>query len=93
MITHGGVGSVINELTYFVKLQSSYHPPITVIATLDTGAQCSAIRHNVAEAAGIDWRPQEKSVDLRGVTGERLPVMGKARLRIYAGGHTSNLEA
>ena len=27
------------------------------------------------------------------MTGERLPVLGKARLRIHAGGHTSNLEA
>ena len=93
MITHRRCGICHNELTYPVKLQSSFNPSITVITTLDTGAQCSAIRHDVAEAAGIDWRPHEKSVDLRGVTGEKLPVMGKARLRIHAGGHISNLEA
>ena len=93
MITHRGVGSVIYKLTYPVKLQFSFNPSITIIATLDTGTQCSAIRHDVAKAAGIDWRPHEKSVDLRGVTGEKLLVMGKARLRIHAGGHIFNLEA
>ena len=93
MISRGNDELMSSDLTYPVRLQSTHHPSITVIATLDTGAQCSAIRSDVAEAAGVDWRPQEKKVDLRGVTGEKLPVRGKARLRIHAGGHTSNLDA
>ena len=39
------------ELIYPVKVNGS---PLTAIATLDTGAQCSAIRLDVARAANAD---------------------------------------
>ena len=78
------------ELVYPVKVNGS---PLTAIATLDTGAQCSAIRLDVAKAAGIDWTPMTTSNALRGVSGEPLDVRGKARLCVQAGGLTTNLDA
>ena len=63
------------ELVYPVKVNGS---PLTAIATLDTGAQCSAIRLDVAKAAGLDWTPMTASNVLRGVSGEPLNVHGKA---------------
>ena len=40
------------ELVYFICMNRSH---ITAIANIDTDAQCSAIRSDVAGAAGIDW--------------------------------------
>ena len=62
------------DLTYPVRVNASH---ITAIATLDTGAQCSAIRRDVAEAAGVDWTPCMGKDMLRGVSGEPLDVLGK----------------
>ena len=80
----------IFELVYPVKVNGS---PITAIATLDTGAQCSAIRLDVAKEAGVDWTSMTASNMLRGVSGEPLNVHGKARICIQACGLTTNLDA
>ena len=80
----------IMDLAYPVRVNAS---PIVAIATLDTGAQCSAIRLDVAKAAGIDWNPIPGNGSLRGVSGEPLNVYGKARTCIQAGGLTSSLDA
>ena len=83
-------GTNIFELVYPVRVNGS---PLTAIATLDTGAQCSAIRLDVAKAANVDWTPMTAANMLRGVSGEPLNVHGKARLCIQAGGLTTNLDA
>ena len=78
------------DLAYPVRVNAS---PTIAIATLDTGAQCSVIRKDVAQAAGVDWTPYEDAGLLRGVSGEPLNVFGKSRLCIQAGGLTFALDA
>ena len=78
------------DLTYPVRVNAS---TTIAIATLDTGAQCSVIRKDVAQAAGVDWIPHHDSGILRGVSGEPLNVYGKSRLCIQAGGLTFALDA
>ena len=80
----GGTRKFYNtvDLAYPMRMNGT---SVMAIATLDTGAQCSAIRIDVAEAAGVNWTPCLDYLGLRGVSGEPLDVHGIARLRIQAG--------
>ena len=77
------------ELVYPVRVNSSQ---VIAVANIDTGAQCSALRHDVAQAAGIEWNKIRNKGCLRSVSGEPLVVYGKARIRIQAGGLTSMVD-
>ena len=82
------------DLSYPVRLHPTSGSHITIIVNLDTGAQCSAIRRDVAEAANIDWRPNNvQTADLRGVGGEKLSVIGITRVRLSTNGHSTSVDA
>ena len=63
-----------------------------VIATLDTGAQCSAIREDVASEVGLQWTKTEPHREVKGVSGDLLQVEGSAWLRIQGAGITTRTE-
>ena len=74
------------ELVYPVRVNGSH---VIAVANIDTGAQCSAIRSDVAKAAGVDWCRIKNKGCLRSVSGEPLTVHGKTKICIQAGGLTS----
>ena len=81
------------SLTYKVRVKNT---TMTVLAIVDTGAQCSAMRADVFQAI-VPTPPvleikEESKPDMRGVSGEPLKVMGKCTLCIHAGGITTPLE-
>ena len=80
---------VIN-LTYPVRVGMAN---TMALATLDTGAQCSVIRSDVAVAAGIAWTEEKGTVDLRGVSGEPVRARGIAKVRLQGNGVTTTLDA
>ena len=77
------------SLTYLVQIKNT---PITVLATVDTGAQCSAIRADVYQALTppppLSEKTEEEKPDMRGVSGEPLNVLGKCNVCIHARGIT-----
>ena len=78
MIYHA---QLVNDLAYPVQVNGTNN---TVVATLDTGAQCSAIRLDVAKAAGLDWTRITNTGSIRGVSGEPLQVHRRTRLCLHA---------
>ena len=74
------------ELVYPVYVNGSH---VIAVANIDTGAQCSAIRSNVAKVAGVDWCRIKNKGCLRSVSGEPLTIYGKTKICIQAGGLTS----
>ena len=76
----------IFELVYPVRVNGSH---VIAVANIDTGAQCSAIRSDVAKAAGVDWCRIKNKGCLRSVSGEPLTVHGKTKICIQAGRLTS----
>ena len=77
------------ELVYPVCVNSSQ---VTAVANIDTGAQCSVLRHDVAQAAGVEWNKIRNKGCLHSVSGEPLVIYGKARICIQAGGLTSMVD-
>ena len=71
------------ELVYPVRVNGSH---VIAVANIDTGAQCSAIRSDVAKAAGVDWCRIKNKGCLRSVSGEPLTVMAKQRYVYKLGG-------
>ena len=85
-LLHRGIATYVS-LTYQVRITGT---PMTVLATIDTGAQCSALRADVYEQLPlqikIDPLSTRNTPRMRGVSGEELRVRGKLALRIQKGG-------
>ena len=90
MVTHDVPRTAVYDLAYPVHVNGTNN---TVVATLDTGAQCSAIRLDVAKAAGLDWTRITNTGSIRGVSGEPLQVHRRTRLCLHAGGLTTSTDA
>ena len=89
----GGAQRLYESLTYKVRVKNT---TMVVLATVDTGAQCSAIRADVFQALNpapvVVGTEEKEKPDMRGVSGEPLRVLGRCRLCIYAGGITTTVE-
>ena len=86
------VASVLS-LTYPVKVKGTGK---VVLATVDTGAQCSAIRADVFQQIMQHTRIKLREVEsatspiVKGVSGEPLKILGAAIVQFYANGvHTT----
>ena len=89
--TSSKVASVLS-LTYPVRVKGTGK---VVLATVDTGAQCSAIRADVFRQIVQNTRIKMREVEaatsplVKGVSGEPLKILGAATIQFYANGvHT-----
>ena len=75
------------SLTYPVKVKGTGK---VILATVDTGAQCSAIRADVFQQIVQHTRVKLREVEsetspiVKGVSGEPLRILGAATIQVYA---------
>ena len=91
-LTSSRVANVLS-LTYPVKVKGTKK---MILATVDTGAQCSAIRADVFQQIMQHTRIKLREVEsatspmVKGVSGEPLKILGAATIQFYANGvHTT----
>ena len=91
---HRRVAKVLS-LTYPVKVKGTRK---VILATVDTGAQCSAIRADVFQQIVQHTRVRLREVEsetspiVKGVSGEPLRILGAATLQVHANGVNTTVQ-